>query len=181
MSDTTTPPRGRTTTRRTTAGAASTRRTSGPSTRRTSGPAAARTTTSGPAAVRRTTARKATTRRATGEAARARRTPSTAPTAAPAAGTELPVRRDVRLLIGDVRAALDDLTLQLDLAGKEGRDRVRQQAAAVEERWTEVKNELGVARGEMDAALRTLRGAATDAARAALHVVDAARGGLKRR
>ncbi len=143
--------------------------------RRATTPGAA---TTGRDTTRPTTTRPTTTRRATGQTAQSRRTP-----APPTAGPEplAPVRRDVHQLIGDVRGALDELTVQLDLASKEGRDRVRQQAAAVEERWSAAKNELGLARDELGVALRTLRGGACDAARAALHVVDATRRGLKRR
>jgi uncharacterized membrane protein len=74
-----------------------------------------------------------------------------------------------------VRSALDELAQKGDAATKQGRDRVNEQVANVELRWSRVKRELGgLGRSETDATVENLRTALGKAEEAVTHIIDAA-------
>src|ERR1700722_11072559 len=83
-------------------------------------------------------------------------------------------RRDLSGLIADVRAALDGVPKKGDTATKQGRERVKDQVAHVEDLWSRVRHEVGVSRNEGDAAVENIRAALGKAEETVTHMIDVA-------
>jgi hypothetical protein len=119
-------------------------------------------------AAKKTTATKVTAKRAAG------------PKSTTSRGPQRPVRREITGLVNDLRTALDELAVKGDLATMEGRDRLHEQVAEIENRWLRVKQELGLAKSDADSTLETLRSALSRAEDAMHHIFDAALEGLRK-
>ena len=52
------------------------------------------------------------------------------------------IREDAEALLRDVRGAIDELIVQLDLGGKEARDAAKPLVDKIESGWLEVKSRL---------------------------------------